>query len=107
HRLPTVVLYRLGTAREEWLYRHALSTPFFSSVNLLAGEALLPEFCFHGEGPREAVRAALERALYDDKWRADCAAGLGRAAANLGGPGAAQRAAGHALALAAGGSDGA
>ena len=101
-RLPTVVIYRLGTAREEWLYRHALSTPWFSSVNLLAGEAVLPEFCFHGEGPRAAVASALSRALFDTASRAACAVGLARAAANIGGPGAARRAAGHALALAAG-----
>ena len=101
HRLPTVVLYRLTAAREEWMFRHMLTTPWFSSVNLLAGGEVLPEFCFCGEGPRGAVGAALGRALFDDAWRATCRSGLDEAAANLGGPGAADRAAGHALALAA------
>ena len=39
---------------------HFLTAPYFASVNLLAGrDQAYPEFCFHGEGPRDAVRAAL------------------------------------------------
>lgn len=98
HRLPAVVLYRLGSAREAWLGRRFLSVPWFSSVNLLAGSEVLPEFSFHGDGPRAEVREALRRALFDADWRARCVRELELAAARLGGPGACARAARHVLA---------
>ena len=58
HRLPAVVVYRLKGRVGRWMYTHLLSTPWFSSPNLLAGEELLPEYCFSGEGPIEAVGVA-------------------------------------------------
>ncbi len=98
HRLPTVVVYRLENAWQSWLYRRFLTVPWFASPNLLAGSEVLPEFCFHGEGPR--VSEALSRCYNDDTWRAECVRGLERAAARLGPPGATERAARHALARA-------
>ncbi|MBK7645501.1 MAG: hypothetical protein IPJ19_21120 [Planctomycetes bacterium] len=98
HRLPTVVLYRLGSAREEWLGRRFLTVPWFSSVNLLADAQAYPEFSFHGEGPRVEVGAALVRCYNDAPWRALCGQRLELAAARLGGPGACARAARHVLA---------
>ncbi|MFN0243775.1 MAG: lipid-A-disaccharide synthase [Planctomycetota bacterium] len=99
-RVPSVVVYRLAHARETFLARRLLTVPWFSSVNLLANEEVFPEFSFHGDGPRDAVVDALARAYADDAWRARCRTSLERAARALGPPGAADRAAGHALALA-------
>jgi lipid A disaccharide synthetase len=98
HRLPAVVLYRLGSAREAWLGRHFLSVPWFSSVNLLADAEAYPEFSFHGAGPRAEVGAALVRCYNDESWRKLCATRLELAAGRLGGPGACARAARHVLA---------
>ena len=105
HRLPTVVVYRLENARETWASRRFLTVPWFSSVNLLAGTEVYPEFCFHGEGPATAIDAALDRAFSDETWRATCAEGLEVAAARLGPPGAAARAARQVLHLALQGLD--
>lgn len=98
HRLPAVVLYRLGSAREQWLGRHFLSVPWFSSVNLLANAEAYPEFSFHGQGPRAEVGAALVRCYNDEPWRKLCGTRLELAAGRLGGPGACARAARHVLA---------
>lgn len=100
-RLPAVVIYRVPDRRTQWAARHLLTTPWFTSVNLLAARELYPEFCFAGEGPRAAAGAALRRAFLDEGWRADCAAGLGEAARRLGVPGACERAAAAILELAA------
>ncbi len=100
HRLPAIVVYRLENARETWASRRFLTVPWFSSVNLLAGAEVYPEFCFHGDGPAAEIDAALDRAFTDDAWRRACADGLEVAAARLGPPGAAARAARQALHLA-------
>lgn len=95
HRTPSVVVYRLGGAREEWMGRHFLTAPWFAAINLLAGSEVVPEFAFHGEGgaTRESAAEALVRCHADERWREDCIAGLERAAQRLGPPGAARRAA--------------
>jgi lipid-A-disaccharide synthase len=103
HRLPTVVVYRLGTHRDVWLSRYLLSTPWFASVNLIAGREVLPEFHFAGAGPVDEVCAALERCYDDPAWLRQCRHGLDLAAARLGPPGASQRAADQALLTALGG----
>jgi len=97
HRLPAVVLYRLGSWRTSWMYRNLLTTPYFSSPNLLAGREVLPEFCFHGAGPRPEVQRALA-ALFDDGRAQELQTELERAAAKLGPAGAIERAAGHIVA---------
>ena len=102
HRLPSVVIYRLANRREVTFGKLFLSVPFFSSVNLLAGREVYPEFSFAGDGPRGSVLAALRRALSDDAWRAGCHAGLEQAAERLGPAGAVGRAADQALAVALG-----
>ena len=86
------------------MYRNLLTAPYFSSVNLLAGHEVLPELCFHGDGPLDEARNLLESALYDEDWRAECVGGMDRASQRLGPPGAVERAASHALAVAAGAS---
>ena len=100
HRLPTVVIYRIEGLAERWMARALFTPPFFASPNLLAAEEVLPEFCFAGEGPREAVAGALVRAWSDARWRTRCREGLARAAERLGPPGAVARAARHALEVA-------
>lgn len=92
HRIPTVVVYRLTSRVEAWLGRHALLVPYFSSINLLAGEEACPEFSFLGDGPREAVTLALKGLWEAGAARDNCVAGLERAAERLGPPGAVPRA---------------
>ena len=101
HRLPAVVIYRVKGRFEVWMSRHLLTAPWFASINLLAAEELLPEFAFCGDGPRAEVAGALERCHRDEAWRARCRTGLERVARRLGPPGAADRAASHAISLAA------
>ncbi|MCA8980102.1 MAG: hypothetical protein KDC14_08760, partial [Planctomycetes bacterium] len=81
---------------------HFLTAPWFSSINLLAGREVVPEFSFCGDGPRAAVESALRSALEDDRTRARTRMGLDYAARRLGPAGAAQRAAAQCLALALG-----
>lgn len=101
-RLPTVVVYRVARGRDVWMYRHLLSTPWFASANLVLGRAALPEFCFTGEGPREEIEAALERALLDRAWIRATRDALERCAELLGPPGASRRAARRVLWTASG-----
>jgi lipid-A-disaccharide synthase len=100
HRLPGVVVYRLGGPLAARLAPRVLTVPWFSSVNLLAGREVLPEFCFWGEGPLEEVCSALARCYKDAEWRARCVRGLEEAAGRLGPPGACERAARWVLAAA-------
>lgn len=97
HRLPTVVLYRLSGPHLTVASRHLLTVPHFAAPNLLAGEEVLPEFCFHGEGPREDVLRALVSLWNPGPARERCLDGLDRAAERLGPPGATVRAARWAL----------
>lgn len=100
HRLPTVVVYRVGKRLETWAYRKLLTTPYFASTNLLAGRAVVPEHCFRGEGPLGEVRAELAGVFGDDAVRDAQRAGFDEAARRLGPGGAIDRAAGHVLRLA-------
>ncbi|MBK8179417.1 MAG: hypothetical protein IPK67_11125 [Planctomycetes bacterium] len=99
HRLPTVVVYRVSAPLGPWMYEHLLTPPWFSSINLLAAREVVPEFCFAGKGPAARVEAALEQALGDGPWRAECRRGLDLAAERLGPAGASSRAAREVLAL--------
>ena len=104
HRLPAVVIYALRGGLRSRLVPTLLTTPFFSTTNLLAGEELLPErgFRANAEGPLEEVSTLLRRAHLDAEWRAECQAGLQRAAERLGPAGAARRCAQHVLEVALG-----
>lgn len=93
HRLPCVVIYRLGSAREARLSEQFLTVPWFASVNLLADSQVLPEFGFHGSGPAAAVEAAMLRLHQDSSWRTQMIAGMDLAAQRLGPSGAIERAA--------------
>lgn len=100
HRIPAVVVYRLSSSRAQWASRRFLTVPWFSSVNLLVGREVYPEFAFHGEGPVLEIDAALRRAWVDAGWRAECTSHLDVASGLLGPPGACDRAAIHVLDLA-------
>jgi len=104
HRLPSVVIYAVRGGLRSRLVPALLTTPYFSSTNLLAGGELLPERGFRAdvEGPLEEVCALLRRAHLDDEWRAQCQGGLQRAAERMGPAGAAQRCAQHVLEVALG-----
>lgn len=97
HSLPTVVVYRLAHGYEARLKDRLLTVPWFSSVNLLAGREIYPEFCFAGEGPIEAVVDSLARLHQDPVERKNTIAALHAAHRRLGPPGACGRAARHAL----------
>jgi len=96
-RVPAVVIYRLGNALSSWTASRALGVRWFSSVNLLAGREVYPEFSFHGEGPLEEVSAQLLACYKDEGRRAAIQEGLDVARRALGPKGAARRAAEHAL----------
>jgi lipid-A-disaccharide synthase len=102
HALPTVVVYRLGHRHEAWLAKHVLTVPWFASVNLLAGSEVYPEHCFAGEGPFEEVVDDLVRLHTDAGARSKCLEGMSLAKERLGPAGACERAARHALLVAAG-----
>jgi len=101
HRVPSVVIYRLGNAVSVAISRLILTVPWFSSLNLLAGREIAPEFSFHGSGPLEEVAGHLVRLLQDERERQRAGAALDEAAARLGPEGATVRAARYALAVAA------
>jgi len=101
-RVPCAVVYRVPSRLSATLSRRMLTVPHFASINLLAGRALVPEFCFHGEGPLEEAAAFLSRCLKDEAFHSAMRADLEEAAKRLGPSGATVRAAGHVLAAAAG-----
>ncbi|MCB9915342.1 MAG: hypothetical protein H6828_09355 [Planctomycetes bacterium] len=92
-RLPAVVVYRAEHARQMWMARELLTAPWFSSVNLLAGRELYPEFLFRDPAPAGDLVQAVSRGLHDAAWRADVREGLDAALARLGPAGATRRAA--------------
>jgi lipid-A-disaccharide synthase len=100
HALPSVVVYRLAHDYEVRLKDRLLTVPWFSSVNLLAGREIYPEFCFAGDGPIETVVDALVRLHQDLQERKNTVTALLAARRRLGPPGASTRAARHALEVA-------
>lgn len=97
HRLPCAVIYRTESRLLACMGQGILSVPWFSSVNLLAGCEVLPEHSFRGRGPLEEVANYLTDCLSDAERRSEVVVALEAAAARLGPPGAARRAAGHIL----------
>ena len=43
HRVPPVLVYRVGSRLADWMRRHALAVPAVGSLNLMAGAPLVPE----------------------------------------------------------------
>lgn len=91
HGIPTVVVYQLPGVLAAFFARNCLSVPFIASANLVAGQRVIPEFCFRNtEGWREVEQSVLE--LWPDgEPRSKCLASLEEVKARLGKPGASAR----------------
>jgi len=88
---PMVVVYRVASSTA-FFARFMLDVPFFSMVNLLSGERLVPELIQKDFTP-ERVVAEVERLLDEPEARERMRAGFERVRARLGAGGAARRAA--------------
>lgn len=91
HGVPTVVVYRLANPLAVWGYRNLVQVPFIAAANLVAGRAVVPEFCFHGMHHWQDVAAATVALLGDGPERKACIEGLREVRARLGNPGATAR----------------
>ncbi len=88
---PMVVVYRVAAA-SWWLGRVLVRTPFYSMVNLLAGQCLVPELIQKDFTPAR-VAEEVERLLSDPGARGRIQTEMERIRAELGPPGAIERAA--------------
>lgn len=93
HGNPVVVVYRLRGMLSTLAYHNLLSVPFIAAANLIAGRAVVPEFCFHGARGWDRVLAAARALWADGPARAACEDGLREVRARLGTAGATGRAA--------------
>ena len=91
HGAPTVVVYRLVNPLAVWGYRNLVQVPFIAAANLVAGRAVVPEFCFHGMHHWHQVAEATVDLLRDGPTREACLAGLREVRERLGAPGATGR----------------
>lgn len=89
--LPAVVFYRTSWPTY-WIGRQLVSVPYLAMPNLLAGEAVYPEFVQHAATPERLAGAALVL-MRDAKRRELIRAKLKQVTAALGSPGAITRAA--------------
>ncbi len=90
-RCPMVVVYKTSWITYG-LGRLVIRVPFLGMVNIVAGEALCPEFIQHRATPH-ALAAGLAPMLIEGTARANMLAGLDRVIRALGEPGAEERAA--------------
>jgi lipid-A-disaccharide synthase len=88
---PTIVVYQLRGMLSTLGYHNILSVPWIAAANLIAGRAVVPEHCFHGEDGWVRVTADAERLWRDGAARAEVMAGLAEVRARLGAPGATAR----------------
>jgi lipid-A-disaccharide synthase len=89
--VPAVVFYKTSWPTYA-IGKQIVSVKYIAMPNLLAGEAVYPEFIQHEATPENISRAALEL-LRDEARRNAVKAKLAKVIASLGGPGAAARAA--------------
>ena len=89
--VPMVVIYRV-TPLTAFLAKPLVRTPFFSMVNLIAGERVVPELIQKDFTP-ERVTAEVLRLMNDQAARNSLRAGLAKVRERLGPPGAIERAA--------------
>ncbi len=93
--VPMVVVYRLSRLTY-WIARALIRVPHISMANILAGRALVPELIQDDANPEKVAEAA-RALLADDGRRRALRRELLSVRASLGGPGAADRAAGEIL----------
>jgi len=91
HEVPPVLVYRLGSRLADWLSRHALAVPAVGSLNLMAGDRLVPEHVGRALDPAALARD-LEHRL-DGPGREAYLEQLAPLLPRFGQPGAARRAA--------------
>ena len=89
--VPAVTLYKTSWAEYE-IGKSVIKVKSLTMPNLLAGEAIFPEFIQDAAKPENLARAALEL-LRDEPRREHIKARLREIIASLGGPGASRRAA--------------
>jgi lipid-A-disaccharide synthase len=89
--VPTIALYKTSWSTYQ-IARRLASVRFLAMPNILAGEAVMPEFIQDEATPANLAREAVSL-LTDASRRAAIHAGLARVADALGGPGASRRAA--------------
>jgi hypothetical protein len=93
HCVPVVVVYQLHSLLATLGYHNILSVPYIAAANLIAGAAVVPEFCFHRQSGGQRVLAAVRELWADGERRSRCIADLAAVRSRLGAPGAAARAA--------------
>jgi lipid-A-disaccharide synthase len=89
--IPTVTLYKTSWITYQ-IGRRLIKVKWLTMPNLLANEAIFPEFIQNDATPANLSRAALEL-LRDEPRRQHVRVKLAKIIATLGGPGASQRAA--------------
>ncbi|MBE0583036.1 MAG: lipid-A-disaccharide synthase, partial [Desulfofustis sp.] len=94
---PMVVAYKVSP-RTYQLGKLLVKVDFFSLVNLIGGEQIVPEL-FQEKANPARISEELHRLLYDDAARTRIADGFDRVKSMLGGPGASHRAAELAMTL--------
>ncbi len=94
---PMVVAYKVSP-RTYQLGKLLVKVDFFSLVNLIGGEQIVPELLQEEANPVR-ISEALYQLLYDDTTRTHIENGFARVKSMLGGPGASHRAAELALTL--------
>ncbi|MDR1810240.1 MAG: lipid-A-disaccharide synthase [Prevotella sp.] len=92
-RTPQVVCYKTPLPHlVYWVYRHLLTTPYISLVNLIAGKTVVQEL-FAKFFSVASISGELSQILNNASYRNEMLAGYDRVIAILGGPGASERAA--------------
>lgn len=92
-RVPQVVCYKMAPERLTYfIFKHFFPISYISLVNLIAGREIVQEL-FSLRFSAENIRNELDRLLNDDAYREQMLQGYDRIAAQLGKPGASDRAA--------------
>jgi lipid-A-disaccharide synthase len=89
--VPTVALYKTSWSTYQ-IGKRIIQVNFLAMPNLLAGDAIYPEFIQHAATPEKIARAALDF-LENPSRREATHLKLGKVIRMLGGPGASERAA--------------
>jgi lipid-A-disaccharide synthase len=91
HGNPVIVVYQLRGLVSTLGYHNILSVPWIAAANLVAGRAVVPEFCFHHTGGWDDVLAAARAMWSEGPERARARHGLAEVRQRLGTAGATAR----------------